>query len=76
MRWALSVQRELPAQWVAEAAYVGNRSSDLTRPTSADLNPVPRQYLSTSPVRDHGDHQLPDGQRHQPVPGPACRATA
>jgi hypothetical protein len=50
MRWALSVQRELPAQWVAEVAYVGNRNSDLT--TDYNLNPVPRQYLSTSPVRD------------------------
>ena len=50
MRWALSVQRELPGQWVVEGAYVATRSYDLN--TDFNLNPVPRQYLSTSPVRD------------------------
>jgi hypothetical protein len=50
MRWAFTVQRELPGQWVVEAGYVGNRGYDLT--TNYNLNPVPREYLSTSPVRD------------------------
>lgn len=50
MRWALSVQRELPGQWVVEAGYTGNRGYDLTVET--DVNAVPRQYLSTSNVRD------------------------
>jgi hypothetical protein len=50
MRWSLSMQRELPGQWVAEAAYVASRSYDLT--TDVNANPVPRQYLSTSNVRD------------------------
>jgi Carboxypeptidase regulatory-like domain len=50
MRWSMSVQRELPGQFVAEAAYVATRSYDLS--TDFNLNPVPRQYLSTSPVRD------------------------
>ena len=50
MRWSVSVQRELPKQWVVELAYVGNRSYDLSVDT--ELNPVPRQYLSTSPIRD------------------------
>lgn len=50
MRWVLSVQRELPGQWLVEGAYVATRSYDLT--TDYNLNPVPRQYLSTSPVRD------------------------
>ncbi len=50
MRWSISMQRELPGQFVAEAAYVASRSYDLT--TDFNLNPVPRQYLSTSPVRD------------------------
>ncbi len=50
MRWSMSVQRELPHQWVVEAAYVGNKSYDLTVDT--ELNPVPRNYLSTSPSRD------------------------
>jgi hypothetical protein len=50
MRWVLSVQRELPGQWLVEGAYVASRSYDLT--TDFALNPVPRQYLSTSSVRD------------------------
>jgi hypothetical protein len=50
MRWSVSVQRELPKQWVVELAYVGNRSYDLAVDT--ELNPVPRQYLSTSATRD------------------------
>ncbi|HET7220626.1 MAG TPA: carboxypeptidase regulatory-like domain-containing protein [Vicinamibacterales bacterium] len=50
MRWVLSVQRELPGQWLVEGAYVASRSYDLT--TDYNLNPVPRQYLSTSSVRD------------------------
>jgi Carboxypeptidase regulatory-like domain len=50
MRWVLSVQRELPGQWLVEGAYVATRSDDLQ--TDFNLNPVPRQYLSTSPVRD------------------------
>ena len=50
MRWVLSVQRELPGQWLVEGAYVASRSYDLT--TDYALNPVPRQYLSTSNVRD------------------------
>jgi hypothetical protein len=50
MRWAVNVQRELPGQWVIEAGYTGNRGYDLTVET--DLNAVPRQFLSTSTVRD------------------------
>ena len=50
MRWALSLQRELPGQWVFEGAYVASRSYDLN--TDYNANPVPREYLSTSPVRD------------------------
>ncbi|MCZ2155468.1 MAG: TonB-dependent receptor [Bryobacterales bacterium] len=49
-RWQLSVQRELPGQSVIEVSYVGNHGSDLR--TSRQFNPVPRQYYSTSPVRD------------------------
>lgn len=60
MRWSLGVQRELPGQWVFEAAYVGNRGYDLTTLTAdgtnarnyVELNAVPGRYLSTSPVRD------------------------
>jgi hypothetical protein len=52
-RWQVGVQRELPGQWVVEASYVGNRGVDVTTGTINNLlNAVPRQYLSTSPIRD------------------------
>jgi Carboxypeptidase regulatory-like domain len=50
MRWSLSMQRELPGQWVIEGAYVASRSYDLS--TDFNANPVPREYLSISPIRD------------------------
>jgi Carboxypeptidase regulatory-like domain/TonB dependent receptor-like, beta-barrel len=50
MRWSLSMQRELPGQWMVEGAYVASRSYDLT--TDFNANAVPRQYLSTRPIRD------------------------
>jgi hypothetical protein len=50
MRWSLGMQRELPGQWMVEAAYVASRSYDLS--TDFNMNAVPRQYLSTLPVRD------------------------
>jgi Carboxypeptidase regulatory-like domain len=55
-RWEFGVQRELPGQWLVEAAYVGSRAYDLTTGNDSNnnvvINPIPRQYLSTSPVRD------------------------
>jgi hypothetical protein len=49
-RWEVSLQREMRGNWLFEAAYVGNRGFDLA--TTIDLNPIPRQYLSTLNVRD------------------------
>ncbi len=49
-RWTLSLQRELPSRILMEVAYVGNRGSKM--PVTRQLNFVPAQYLSTSPVRD------------------------
>jgi len=49
-RWSFSVQRELPQHILIEAAYVGNRGTKLQ--ANRQLNPVPRQYLSTAPFRD------------------------
>ncbi|BCS34335.1 hypothetical protein TBR22_A35650 [Luteitalea sp. TBR-22] len=51
MRWAVNVQRELFGNWVVEAGYTGNKGYDLTVET--DINGIPRQYLSTSNVRDN-----------------------
>ncbi len=50
-RYELSLQRELPGGWVAEAAYVGNRGThiEITR----NINALPNQYLSTSTTRDN-----------------------
>ena len=50
-RWEFSIQRELPGQWMVEGAYIGNRGYDLTTTTNI-LDTIPRQYLSTSKVRD------------------------
>jgi hypothetical protein len=49
-RWQVSVQRELPGRWVADIAYVGNYGAQIQ--TTRNLNALPNQYLSTSPVRD------------------------
>lgn len=49
-RWQAGIQRELPGRWVLDAKYVGNRGSQIQ--TSRNLNATPKQYLSTSPVRD------------------------
>jgi hypothetical protein len=49
-RWSLGLQRQLPGQFMAEAAYVGNRGTRLG--VTRNLNNTPAQYLSTSGVRD------------------------
>jgi hypothetical protein len=50
-RWQLSLEREIPGQWLLELAYTGNYGYDLTTETD-NLNAVPRQFLSTAPARD------------------------
>jgi hypothetical protein len=49
-RWSFGFQRELPKQFLIESSYVGNKSVRLG--VQRDLNALPNQYLSTSPVRD------------------------
>lgn len=49
-RWQFALQRELPANSVLEVSYVGNRGTRLR--VGRQHNPIPRQYLSASPVRD------------------------
>lgn len=49
-RWSFSVQRQFPARVVLDASYIGTRGTKL--PVSQEFDPVPRQYLSTSPERD------------------------
>jgi hypothetical protein len=51
IRWNFGVQQELSGNLMIEAAYIGNHSVHL--PVSVtQLNGIPRQYLSTSAVRD------------------------
>jgi hypothetical protein len=52
-RWQFSIQRELPGNWLIEVSYVGNKGYDLmTGNINNLLNPVPREHLSTSLLRD------------------------
>ncbi len=50
LRYQMTLQRELPGQWLLEAGYVGSHGYDLT--TDRELNGVPAQYLSTQQARD------------------------
>jgi hypothetical protein len=50
LRYQMTVQRELPAQWLLEVGYVGSHGYNLT--TDVELNAVPAQYLSPSQARD------------------------
>lgn len=49
-RWSFSLQRQLPFGVVLDAGYIGNRAAKLA--VTRELNPIPRQYLSTSATRD------------------------
>ncbi|MFN0105234.1 MAG: TonB-dependent receptor domain-containing protein [Bryobacteraceae bacterium] len=49
-RWSFSVQRQLPGGVVIDTAYVGNRAAKLA--VTREMNPVPREYQSTSATRD------------------------
>ncbi|MCL4402884.1 MAG: outer membrane protein assembly factor, partial [Acidobacteria bacterium] len=50
-RWSVGMQRELPFRVLAEATYVGTRGTKFR--IGRDHNPVPRQWLTTSPLRDN-----------------------
>ncbi len=49
-RWSFGIQRSLGWRSLLEVQYVGNRGTALA--VSTNYNPIPRQYLSTSLVRD------------------------
>ncbi|MEK7408470.1 MAG: TonB-dependent receptor [Acidobacteriota bacterium] len=66
-RWSFSVQRELPQRIVFEAAYVGNRGTKLA--VNRNLNAAPRQYYSTSPVRDQRTIDFMSEQVTNPLAG-------
>jgi hypothetical protein len=50
-RWQLSIQRQIAKGTLVEVAYVGNRGNRLF--VDRQYDPLPAQYLSTSPVRDN-----------------------
>jgi hypothetical protein len=66
-RWSFSIQRELPGRVVADVSYVGNRGTHLSVPY--EINAVPRQYLSTSPVRDQAAIDFLSQQVSNPFAG-------
>ena len=76
-RWQFSIQRQLPHQMVAELAYVGNRGENLL--VSRQLDAVPAQYLSTSPLRDQTTINTLTGQVNNPfyplLPGTGLSGT-
>lgn len=49
-RYQISIQRDLPGGFFAEAAFVGNRGSNIE--INRNINVTPQQFLSTSPTRD------------------------
>ncbi|MCP5115656.1 MAG: TonB-dependent receptor, partial [bacterium] len=49
-RWSLGLQQLLPANFLVEASYVGNRGTRL--PVVRELNATPAEWLSTSFNRD------------------------
>jgi hypothetical protein len=51
MRWNVDIQHQLPGHVVLELGYVGNHGVHI--PISENLDVIPRQYLSTSPIRDN-----------------------
>jgi hypothetical protein len=48
--WSVDIQKELPRQWLLDVGYFATKGSRLN--TSRGINPVPRQFLSTNPIRD------------------------
>ena len=63
-RWQFAVQHQLPFTSLVELSYVGNRSTRLL--ATQDLDPIPRQYLSTLPTRDQTTINLLNSQVANP----------
>lgn len=49
-RWQIAIERQLPLKSSFQVGYFGSRGTHLL--VSRQYDPVPSQYLSTSPVRD------------------------
>jgi hypothetical protein len=68
MRWNFGIQRQLPGKFVLEAVYIGNHTVHQFI-TDQNLNPIPRQYLSTLPYRDSATINLLSGSVANPFQG-------
>ncbi len=66
-RWSYNIQFEPFSRSVIEVGYQGNRATRLR--VNTDLNPVPRQYMSTSPVRDNSTINFLTAQVANPFRG-------
>lgn len=66
-RWSVGLQRELPGDFLIEGTYVGSFSEHI--PVGRDLNAVPGQYFSTSPVRDDATNNFLTQQVPNPYAG-------
>lgn len=67
LKYTLSVQRELPGQWVIELGYSGSHGYD--QAVSRDVNPLPVQYLSRNPTRDVAQINFLNAQVPNPFRG-------
>jgi hypothetical protein len=67
VRWQAAVQRDLGGGFVVEVAYVGSRGRNL--PVTRELNQLPSQYLSTSPMRDAAQETYLSQQVPNPFQG-------
>jgi hypothetical protein len=63
-RWSFTAQQQFPESFVVQVSYVGNRNTRI--PVNRQLDVVPREYYSTSPVRDQAAINLLTAQ----VPNP------
>jgi hypothetical protein len=66
-RWSYTMQVEPARRLLVEVGYIGSRAIHL--PASTDLNPVPRQYMSTLPERDATAINLLTGTVANPFAG-------
>jgi hypothetical protein len=66
-RWSLGIQRELPAGFMVESSYVGNRGTRL--PIGRNINFLPAKYLSTKPTRDQATIDFLGAQFPSPLFG-------
>jgi hypothetical protein len=77
-RWALSVQQQLDPNTVFQLAYIGAQYIKL-QVGSISLNPIPQQYLSTSPVKNTALAAVLTGSVTNPfrglLPGTTLNAT-